>query len=210
MTFIRFNAHALPYLWLAKLGTNQSSMKRKFQEIKGLLGFSQDEMALLLRLHRTTVSRFELGNGSFPYHPNVLLGAMLRYIQSPEAEASLPAVLEEQEAQQLVRLQKLIKENEYQYERLSRKLAKAQAQYSHNEKALKLLYFLREHANELPEVSPDVLQLIERRVKNSLKKQSKADVLALELQVDLLVYQKMFLDRKLNVIDVKPNENKAS
>ncbi|MBF6642166.1 hypothetical protein IVB69_11795 [Flavobacterium sp. J49] len=185
-------------------------MRRKSQEIKGLLGFTQDEMAQLLRLHRCTVSRFELGNGNIPYHSNVLLGAMLTYIQSSEAKADLPAALEEQETQQAVRLQKLIKENEYQYERLSRKLIKAQANYAYNEKATKLLYFLRERAEELPEVSPDVLRLLERRVKASLLKQSKADVLALELQVDLLVYQKMLLERKQYQISPKVNENNAS
>ena len=75
---------------------------------------------------------------------------------------------------------------------------------------MKLLYFLRERASELPEVSPDVLRLLEKRVKASLKKQSKADVLALELQVDLLVYQKMLLERKLFVMRDKRNEIKAS
>ena len=111
-------------------------MRRKFQEIKGLLGFSQEEMAQLLKLHRNTVSRFELGNGPIPQHSSVLLGAMLRYIQSPEAAASQPEALEEQQALQAERLQKLIKENEYQYERLSRMLHKAQANYSYNENAL--------------------------------------------------------------------------
>jgi transcriptional regulator with XRE-family HTH domain len=185
-------------------------MKRKSQEIKGLLGFTQDEMAKLLRLHRTTVSRFELGKGHLPQRSKVLLGAMLKYIQSPEAKAQLPAALEEQQAQEAVKLQKLIKENEYQYERLSRKLIKAQANYAYNEKATKLLYFLREHAAELPEVSPDVLHLLENRVKASLQKQSKADVLALELQVDLLAYQKILLERKQDQIGANGNENNAS
>ncbi|MBF6642340.1 hypothetical protein IVB69_12685 [Flavobacterium sp. J49] len=185
-------------------------MRRKSQEIKALLGFTQDEMAQLLRLHRTTVSRFELGNGHIPHRSNVLLGAMLKYIQSPEAKAELPAALEEQLVLEAEKLQKLIKENEYQYERLSRKLHKAQANYAYNEKATKLLYFLREHAAELPEVSPDVLHLLENRVKASLKKQSKADVLALELQVDLLAYQKMLLERKKYSMGANGNENNAS
>jgi transcriptional regulator with XRE-family HTH domain len=185
-------------------------MRRKSQEIKGLLGFTQDEMAQLLKLHRTTVSRFELGNGHIPRRSNVLLGAMLTYIQSPEAATDLPAALEEQETQQAEKLQKLIKENEYQYERLSRKLHKAQATYAYNEKATKLLYFLRERAAELPEVSPDLLQVLENRVKASLQKLGKADVLALELQVDLLVYQKMLLERKQYQIDANGNENNAS
>ena len=185
-------------------------MKRKSEEIKGLLGFSQHEMALLLKLHRNSVSRFELGNGNIPLQANVLLGAMLTYIQSPEAAAALPTALEAQQAQETKRLQKLIKENEYQYERLSRKLHKAQAAYAGYEKAVKLLHFLREHATELPEVSPEVLQVLEHRVEASLQKLSKADVLALELQVDLLVYQKMLLERKQYQISFKPNENKAS
>jgi transcriptional regulator with XRE-family HTH domain len=185
-------------------------MKRKSPEIKGLLGLSQDEMAQILKVHRNTVSRFELGNGSIPLQSSVLLAAMLRYIQSEEATTHNPQALEVQQAQQVERIQKLIKENEYQYERLSRKLSKAQALYVHNEKAAKLLYFLRERASELPEVAPEVLHQIENRVKSSLKRQSKADVLALELQVDLLVYQKMLLERKLYVIDAKHNENKAS
>lgn len=185
-------------------------MRRKFQEIKGLLGFTQDEMAQLLKLHRSTVSRFELGKGPIPQDSKLLLGAMLKYIQSPEAKADLPEALEEQQALETVKLQKLIKENEYQYERLSRKLHKAQANYAYNEKAVKLLYFLREHAAELPEVSPDVLRLLENRVKASLQKLGKADVLALELQVDLLVYQKMLLERKQNEIDANSNENNAS
>ena len=184
-------------------------MRRKSQEIKGLLGFSQEEMAQLLKLHRNSVSRFELGNGHIPHHSNVLLGAMLTYIQSPEATADLPSALEEQQVLQAERVQKLIKENEYQYERLSRKLTKAQANYSYNEKATKLLYFLRERVAELPEISPNVLQMLENRVGASLQKQSKADVVALELQVDLLVYQKMLLERKLNQIGVKPNENNS-
>ena len=75
---------------------------------------------------------------------------------------------------------------------------------------LKLLYFLRERAAELPEVSPDVLHLLENRVKASLKKQGKADVLALELQVDLLVYEKMLLERKQDQIGANGNENNAS
>ncbi|WP_291130878.1 hypothetical protein [Flavobacterium sp. UBA7682] len=185
-------------------------MRRKSQEIKGMLGFTQDEMAQLLKLHRTTVSRFELGNGHIPHRSNVLLGVMLKYSQSPEAKADLPEALEEQQALEVVKLQKMIKENEYQYERLSRKLHKAQANYAYNEKAVKLLYFLRERAAELPEVSPDVLRLLENRVKASLQKLGKADVLALELQVDLLVYQKMLLERKQYEIGANGNENNAS
>lgn len=185
-------------------------MRRKSEEIKGLLGFSQDEMSQLLRIHRNTVSRFELGNGHIPYHSNVLLGAMLRYIQSPEAKADLPAALQQQQELQTERINKLIKENEYQYERLSRRLHKAQANYSYNEKATKLLDFLEERAGELPEVSPDVLRLLRNKVTASLKKQSKADVTELELQVDLLVYQKMLLERKLYKIAPNLNENKAS
>ncbi|MEK8179916.1 hypothetical protein WMW71_06140 [Flavobacterium buctense] len=185
-------------------------MKRKFQEIKALLGFTQDEMAQLLKLHRNSVSRFELGNGHIPHRSNVVLGAMLQYIQSPEAKADLPEALEEQQALEAVKLQKLIKENEYQYERLSRKLHKAQANYAYNENATKLLYFLREHAAELPEVSPDVLHLLEKRVKASLEKQGKAEVLALELQVDLLVYEKRLLERKQYEIGANGNKNNAS
>lgn len=185
-------------------------MRRKSQEIKGLLGFTQEEMAQLLKLHRSTVSRFELGNGHIPHHSNVLLGAMLTYIQSPEAKAEMPAALEAQEVLQVEKMEKLIKENEYQYERLSRKLAKAQAHYAYNERAAKLLYFLQERAAELPEVSPDLLRMLDNRVKASFKKQSKADVLALELQVDLLVYQKMLLERKQYQISTKVNENNAS
>jgi transcriptional regulator with XRE-family HTH domain len=185
-------------------------MRRKSQEIKGLLGFTQEEMAQLLKLHRNTFSRFELGKAPIPQASTVLLGAMLRYIESPEAKAELPAALEEQEALQVERMEKLIKENEYQYERLSRKLTKAQANYDYNEKATKVLYFLQERAAELPEVSPDLLRMLHNRVKASFKKQSKADVLALELQVDLLVYQKMLLERKQYQIGVKANENNAS
>jgi hypothetical protein len=51
--------------------------------------------------------------------------------------------------------------------------------------------------------------MLNNRVKASFQKLSKADVLALELQVDLLVYQKMLLDRKLNQISAKVNENNA-
>jgi transcriptional regulator with XRE-family HTH domain len=182
-------------------------MRRKSQEIKGLLGFSQDEIAQLLKLHRCTVSRFELGRGPIPHDSRQLLGAMLTYIQSPEAAADLPSALEEQEVLQVEKLQKLIKENEYQYERLSRKLAKAKTNYAYNERAAKLLYFLKEHAAELPEVSADVLRLLTNRVEASFKKLSKADVLALEIQVDLLVYQKMFLERKRQQISAKTNEN---
>ncbi|NNT71685.1 hypothetical protein HKT18_05585 [Flavobacterium sp. IMCC34852] len=184
-------------------------MRRKSQEIKGLLGFSQEEMAQILQLHRNTVSRFELGHTIIPQSSTILLGAMLRYSQSPEAKAALPAALEEQELKQATKLQKLIKENEYQYERLSRKLIKAQAAYANNENAVKLLYFLRERAAELPEVSPEVLQMLENRVEASFKKLSKDDVLALELQVDLLVYQKMLLERKQYQIGAKANENNA-
>ena len=182
-------------------------MKRKAQEIKDLLGFSQDEMAQLLRLHRNTVSRFELGNGHIPHHSNVLLGAMLTYIQSPEASTDLPATLEEQDALEVERIQKLLKENEYQYERLSRKLTKAQAKYSANEKATKLLHFLQEQAAALPEVSPNVLRMLANRVEASLEKQGKAEVSELEFLVDSLVYQKMLLERKRSQIGTKPNEN---
>jgi hypothetical protein len=52
--------------------------------------------------------------------------------------------------------------------------------------------------------------MLHNRVKASFKKQSKADVLALELQVDLLVYQKMLLERKQYQISAKVNENNAS
>ena len=185
-------------------------MKRKAQEIQELLGFSQDEMAQLLRVHRNTVSRFELGKGAMPQHSNLLLGAMLRYIQSPEAATHRPAALEEQQASQATKIQKLLKENEYQYERLSRRLDKAQTKYAQTEKALKLLCFLEERASELPEIAPDVLRLLRRRVDTALQKQGSAELVELELQLDLLVYQKMLLDLKLGKISAKCNENKAS
>lgn len=176
-------------------------MKRKSQAIRDLLGFSQDDLAMILKVSRNTISRFELGIGGLPLAAKSLMAELLKHMCSPEIVAKMPNDVVLQYSAKAVTVTKLHKENEYQLERISRKVAALKEGYNYSVKALQSLDFLAMHPNKL---DPDMLGSIAKRTIITMKEKGLGVLYKLELQLELLQLEKLMLDSELRKMERSP------
>lgn len=179
-------------------------MKRKLRTLKEILGFSQDDLALVLRVSRNQLSRFELGTGDLPSAAKNLLAELLRYMQAPEAKAAVPDAVSRQYYGLGDYFTRLLKENEYHLERVKRKVVKMEHSYNCNVKALKSLDFIAVQGKEIFNVHPDILRSIGNKAVTIMKEQGLALVLKLKLQLELLELEKILLDSEMRKLSQIP------
>lgn len=119
--------------------------------IRTLLGITQEDISMLLGVSRGQWSMFELGKRDLPIPAKLLLAEMLQHMKSAEAQPKKTNTPPQATPQQL---ESLLRENEYQRLRLSRKIAEATKKQQTQERLLQLAAFLkhRETGKSAPKV----------------------------------------------------------
>lgn len=165
---------------------------KKTQSLKSLLGFTHEELALMLQIGHSHLAKYEKGIRNLPRASMSLLAEMLKYMCGPEAPLKTTGMAEQQVQKQNA-VQAMLKENEYQLLLTSRKIASLEKKCATNLKALQLaeLLTLRTESTETDKLAS--LRTITDKATKALKVQGLDKLFKLKVKLELLQKEKELL-----------------
>jgi hypothetical protein len=92
------------------------------ESISGRLGITQEEISLLLGIHRSQWSMFQSGKRDLPTNAKLLLAEMLAHMEKAEAAAKKESQKPADDAAHKKHLEKLLRENEFKRVVLEKKI----------------------------------------------------------------------------------------
>lgn len=166
----------------------------KKNSIRDIIGFTQEELAMWLGVTRSKLAKFELGEGVLPKTATLLLAELLDHMEKSERKEVLLANDMTQPIVNKEQLDKLLKENQYQLEKTSRKINTIQRKQSSKFKALLLLDYLYNLPEEMSEEQLGVVKFISNHTDKSLKINSQLLLYKLQIKQQTLVYERTLLE----------------
>ena len=166
-----------------------------------LLGLSQLEISLLLKINRSQWSMYELGQRDLPASAFLVLGDMMVYAQTitvqtaPKTEHQL-----KQAATLQVALQKLLQENAYQLERVARKLAPLEQKHQAQLKTLQLLAYLKTQNPNTGTPQSKNLERITTQTINGVTLKDLLQIVKWQMKLEMLQAEKHWLEERLKVM----------
>lgn len=170
---------------------------KKSSSFSGLLGLTQEELALLLEVDRSRLAKYQKGSRDIPVAAKQLLAEMVQHISSLATDEKTIIHPTEQLAQKLQAVQKMLKENEYQQMATARKIISIEAKYTAKIKALQLVEFVSRNTPTPESEKRALLRAIARKAKKSLKNEGLDVLFKLKLQLEMLVLEKLLLDNEI-------------
>ena len=118
------------------------------KNIRALLGITQEDLAMLLKVTRSQLAMYELGKRDLPAAAKVQLTAMLQHVQNSASQKTAP----EPHVQKHTQLSKqniteLVAINKHNQKILEKKIQKMEQKYATNLSIVKLVRHL-EHKND--------------------------------------------------------------
>lgn len=169
----------------------------KRETIRDLLGFTQEELAMILKVSRSQLSMYEIGRGNLPLSALLLLAEMAQHVKSLEKSNKKSPHIEQQHSQTLQKLERLLKENEYQQMRVDRKIAVIERKFAGKMIALQVLYFLDVHKTKKDEFETSLLKSIGNKASKSLEVEGLAVLTEYQIKQQVLQCERKLLEELL-------------
>ncbi|QBZ98849.1 hypothetical protein [Flavobacterium sangjuense] len=176
------------------------SVVKKSQSLSSLLGLTQDELALILKVDRSRFAKYEAGSRDIPLTAKQLLAEMIQYSCGPTTEEKSTVHMAAQQAQKEKAVQKMLKENEYQQMATERKITSVETKYTSKLKALQLVEFLSLREDKKETTDGAILRSIAYKASQILKTQGLDLLFKLKLKLEMLQLEKMLLDAEIRKI----------
>ena len=186
---------------MKKIATENFRIMKKTNTISTLLGFTQEDMAMLLGVSRGQWSMYESGKRDIPLQAKLLLAEMLQFMQTPSATISskLPHVAH-QEAKKKEQLERMLKENEYQQLLVAKKLAALEKKYTAAVSVLQLMDHLAMLSDHKKAFDQGLLHRVAAKSASTLTKSGLPSLIKLQIKQELLEQEKLVIARVLRKI----------
>lgn len=174
---------------------------KKENAVTNLLGITQLDLAMLLRVHTSQVSMYCSGKRALPLHASVLLGEMLVYLNTQERADQVSKPLQNQIDKQLQpikqKFEELLRENEYQQLRLAREIKTTSKKLERQSRMLLLSEFLanRDRDAKNPVGNPE--SLASKTVSRLQQAPLSAILIEQQHRQEVLMLEKKLLENKL-------------
>lgn len=170
---------------------------KKDEVLKKIIGFSQEEMALLLKIPKSQWSMFKSGKRSLPVEALKQFGAMLEYHKSDKPMVS---TLEDFKKDEHQKAQLLLKREQLRLQvkvhKMEKKIAALEKQRAESFSALETLAFLE--TGSKPDLQ--LLKTIRSRVLATLKRNSLPGLHDLEIKKEGAAHLMKVVEEKLAAI----------
>ncbi len=177
-------------------------MKNK-QNLKSLLGISQEEIAVLLGITRSQWSMYELGKRNLPLHAKQELAQLLIYLQKKETTNIELHQLRSNEIKEMQKqLENKLQIITHQKQLIARKIMVMEKLRKEGFAAMELVAYLK--AKDHDDKNKYIILQIESRSLQLLKKNSKVNIEQLKMKQQLMEHQTYTL---LEKIKSKQNES---
>lgn len=176
-------------------------MKEGFKQ-REILGLTQSQIALLLKISRSHWAMYEKGDRHLPDSASSVLHDMLANVQTVEVKVTpkTERQVKQDEAMQEA-LQKMVKENNYQLEHVARKLAPLERKHQAHLKALKLVAYLKAKNPEASERESKLLDLIHTIATRGITHKLLLQITKWQIKLDLLQEEKKLLEERIAKAD---------
>lgn len=160
---------------------------KKNENIRDLLGITQEDLAALLKISRTQLSMYEIGKRELPSTAIIQLSDMLRYLQEDASKsADTTSLLKEQAIQKEKALEEMRKENHFKQLVLEKKLNVLEKKYKANFSAFQLTKYLEKQDTENGKLESQLLKTIERKAFAELNKIGLAMITKYKIEKEVL------------------------
>lgn len=167
---------------------------KKPDTIRSLLGLSQENLALILRVSRSQIAMYELGKRNLPVYAIEKLATLLTLSQNESAknEAKNSISIHEQSF-----LKKLLLKNTHQQLLVERKIRTLEKKHNVLETSKKVVSHLLKDKNNIKKSELAVLKAIAVKSKNQDTQSYTTELLQLELKKEVLRFEEKLLLKKL-------------
>lgn len=171
----------------------------KKESLGTLLGLTQQELASILNVERTQISRYESGPfGKSPTASKKML-AMVHYMCGTAAETPA-AVLAQQHDQKKQAVDKALLENDYQRKLVIGRIEKAEEKYQAKLKTLQVIDFLSQSEFTTTESETALLRSIAQKASKGLKSNGLDLLFRLKMKLELIELEKILLEAEARKI----------
>lgn len=165
--------------------------------ISELLGVSQIEMSILLKINRSQWSMYESGKRGLPVDAKLKMSEMLKHVQNKnDKQLKAQELSNQQEAKKKETLEKLIKENDYQQQTIERTINKIKKKQAFVVARFQLLDYLEQHTNKKVE-HPELLQRMEAKAEDKAAQNDMAILITHQIKQEVLKYEEQLLKNAL-------------
>ena len=169
---------------------------KKENAFRKLLGITQDDMALLLRVSRSQWSMYELGKRDLPAPNMILLAQLLEHLNKTSlSNKALPEPKNDKNTVML--LEQLQSKNEYQQMLISKKIAAAERKYIKSVRQLQVADFLARRQTNKQEANDAFLKTIAGKASKALEEDGLAILIQYKLKQELLIHEEQLLQSNL-------------
>ncbi|WP_339886719.1 helix-turn-helix transcriptional regulator [uncultured Flavobacterium sp.] len=148
------------------------------------LGLTQEEAAQLLKIPKSILGMFEIGQRDLPETIKLQLITLYNLVQEqqkPVASISTKKLKEDELLKVTVKNELL--ENQYKQQVLERKLKQCKIRFQKSEKQIKLVHILETQVRVEDRPSQDYINVLKRKAENESKKYSVLEQTKLELKI---------------------------
>ena len=178
--------------------SNNKTMTKKKGVIRELLGVSQKEMAILLKINRAQWSMFESGKRDLPFEAKIQFAEMLTYVQSARKETSKnkpkPSPSDEKSTK---KLKSSLPFNQHRQLITAKKIENLQKKQAMAKAALYLEGFCEKSLLEQPKFVADKIEEILKRANNDVQLGESAEMIQLQIKLKVLQYEEPLLKTAL-------------
>lgn len=164
------------------------------ENLRAMLGLTQQEIAGLLKVSRSLWAHFEGHRKNLPEDAGMRVNEMLLFMLSPEAKA-LKALTKPEYEENTTKMifEKRLAENKYQLSVIDRKIAKEQEKFEKLSKAVQLMDFLNSPEQLKKAPSPQGLRVTTSKIIDNFK-ESRSKLRLLHIDLQLLQKEKLILE----------------
>ncbi len=165
--------------------------------ISSLLGFTHLQMAMLLRVTRSQWSMYESGKRNLPLRALQILAEMFGFLKFEGKGDTVIKIIAEQEEAAKMRLERDLKENEFQLMLIKRQIEKLERIYNKNLTVIRVTDYLSTQPRTQAEVPPELLMAFASDASRTLRKSGLAQLTALQVKLEVLEAEKTILSKRL-------------
>ncbi len=178
-------------------------MKEKKQRIRDLLGLTQQQLAILLRVSHSQLALSELGSRKLSSSATETLAELLELVKTVDTSEFMKLRAAEDAVQHKNFFEKLLKENHFQQERISRLIVPLEQKYRSNLTALYLMHKLSIDWKVKAPNLIDYLVAMKSIISRSLNKKGYYKIAQHKIKLQLLQEEEKIILTKIASLSVE-------
>ena len=167
---------------------------KKNENIRNILGISQEIFALLLQVSRSQIAMYELGKRSLPIHATIKLTKYLLLIKNYKIKTNNKdnSVILKKPLYEM-----LLQKNKYQQIKIDKEISTISKKHKSANSSKEIISYLTKKENNISKKDLTILNSIITKKKNAIIYNYETIYLKLQLKKEVLKYEEKLLEKEL-------------